>query len=182
MRKQVKISVGIILIISGIGQLVFISLNRDEILWSYRGQFLDYEGSVLLSIPPNPIVGNSYVMKVSADFYDLYYMHYSNSGNINFTHQETKIVFEFNYYLTKANGDVDYEKIHCVLIPGIHNISWTNQNCAYMYDLIKVGIGYPHNNYIFLSSIIITVIITILSLAFIGLALEILGKSRKIKK
>jgi len=182
MNKKTKILIGIILITIGIGQVSLVTLNKDEILWEHRGQFLDYEGSIIQKIPPNPILGNLFIIRVSADFYNLYYMHYSNSGNISFTHQESGRIFEFEYYLSQAEGDFDYEEKRWSLPSGTYNLSWVNLNCAYMYKLIKVGIGYPYNNVVVISSIVINTIFAISGIGLISVAMGFIRTHRKFNR
>lgn len=178
MKINSKTLIGLILITSGIGQVVLTSLNRDKILWEHNGQFPDYEGNLELKIPPNPIIGNNFVMRVSADFYNLYYMHYSNSGTINLTHQSSGKVYWFEYYLSKAEGDFDHEERRWTLLSSIYNISWVNDNCAFMYKIIKLGIGYPYNNVVFISSIVISIVFTITGIILIFLAKGFIGKHK----
>lgn len=173
-----KILIGVILITSGIGNILLVGSTLDKVVWEHRGQILDYEGSILQKITPNPILGDAYVIRVSADFYNLYYMHYSNSGNINLTHRDSGRIYTFDYYLSKAEGDFDSREKRWVLRPGTYNLTWTNDNCAYMYKLIKVGIGYPYNNVIFISSIVISMVFTLSGIGLIFSTMRLFRKKR----
>ncbi|MEE9378634.1 MAG: hypothetical protein V3V33_11445 [Candidatus Lokiarchaeia archaeon] len=183
MNRNLKIIIGIIAITIGIGQVIFIGLNnRNKVLWEYGGGYQEHNGATILNIPPNPIVGNKFAIKVSADFYNVYYMHHFNYGSINFTHQKSGRIFVFEYNLIYSVGvNVDAKENQWSLPSGGYNVTWENRNCAYKYKLIKAGIGYPHNGLLLIGSVIISITFILLGILTISLALEIIGKHRKNK-
>ncbi|MFX1279400.1 MAG: hypothetical protein ACFFA3_08285 [Promethearchaeota archaeon] len=181
MKTNRKIFIGLLLITFGLGNVLLVGLTRDKVVWEHRGQILDYGGDIMQKLPPNPVLGDAYVMRVSADFYNLYYMHYSNTGTINFTSQDSGRTYEFEYYLSKAEGDFDSKEKRWSLHPGQYNVTWTNDNCAYMYKLIKVGIGYPYNNLVFIISITISLVFSISGIGLIYSEIRLIREVRKVK-
>jgi hypothetical protein len=101
--------------------------------------------------------------------------------NISFTHQDSGRTYRFEYYLSKAEGNFDSQEKRWTLHPGLYNLSWININCAYMYKLIKIGIGYPRNALIFTISVVISIILTISGIGLISLERGLIGKHRKVK-
>ena len=176
MNRMKKVIIAFIIVTFGIGQLLLISLNGDEILWEYDGYFEDYEGSMIQNIPPNPIRLNNYVIKVSGGWAS--FMHYSNSGSINLTYLKSGRIFVFEYILIHA-GDSDVEKKCWSLPSGRYNLSWTNENCAFKYVLIKPGVGYPYHSFILFCSVCVTIFFSILSVVMISRVMELRRKLRK---
>jgi len=183
MNKNPKILISIIVIIIGIGQIIFISLNnRNKVLWEYGGGYQEHNGISEVAIPQNNIAGNKFEIKVSADFYNVYFMHYSNSGSINFTNQKSGRIFVFKYNLVYSGGVDIVVKKKCWSLPsGWYNISWENRNCAYKYKLFKAGIGCPHNSLLLIVSVTIMIILITWGILTISIALGIIGKHKRNK-
>lgn len=181
MNRNLKIIIGIIVITIGIGQVIFISLNnRNKVLWENDGRYQEHNGDTILNIPPNPIAGNKFAIKVIADFYNVNFQHYFNSGSINFTHQKSGRIFVFEYNLIYTVGvNIDTKENQWSLPSGGYNVTWENKNCAYKYKLIKAGIGFPDNGLLLIGSVIISITFILLGILTISLALEIIGKHRK---
>lgn len=184
MNRNLGIILGIIIITIGIGQAIFIGLNnRNKVLWEYGGGFPQaHNGATNINVPPNPIAGNKFAIKVIADFFNVYYMHLYNYGSINFTNQNSGRIFVFEYNLIYSEDvKVDVKENQWSLPSGGYNVTWENHNCAYKYKLIKSGIGYPYNSLLLFGSVIISVTFIILGILTIIYALEIIENPKKNK-
>jgi len=166
---RINIILGLILIISGLIPIIFVSSNQTKLLWGCgRYPECGYNGNDTFYVPPNPFGKNQYIIEVRAWLTTIggYFF-----GNITFTHQGTDQTYFFEYMLGQSSlvgGDIELEV--WTMQPGLYSISWENDDfyliysIPFSYEFSSVAIGYPNEILLFIGAIIILVVFGIVAL------------------
>ncbi|MHA2006928.1 MAG: hypothetical protein ACXABO_02930 [Promethearchaeota archaeon] len=135
-RKGIMIA--ILLLSLGVAQLVFVISTRSQLVWRYRPG--PRSGDEIVTIPPNLLYPNRYVLTVMGFFPSILYD--DVIGNITFSHLSSGKNFTHDYRIV---GYLMYEKmiLDVKLIglnPGRYNISWDNNDRRFEYMFTTHGL------------------------------------------